>query len=138
MGKRQFGSIRKLPSGRFQARYIGPDGKLYTGRTGDGRALTFGSKTDAGTYLDGISTDIGRGKWVSPNAPKAAAPVTFEAYARTWLAGRDLSESTRLLYGNVLAHILPAFGDVALPSITPAAVRRRACRCARRPRRRTR
>lgn len=25
MGKRAFGSIRKLPSGRFQARYVGPD-----------------------------------------------------------------------------------------------------------------
>ena len=27
-GKRQFGSIRKLPSGRFQARYTGPDGHV--------------------------------------------------------------------------------------------------------------
>lgn len=24
--KRQFGRVRKLPSGRYQARYLGPDG----------------------------------------------------------------------------------------------------------------
>lgn len=26
--RRRFGSVRKLPSGRFQARYPGPDGLL--------------------------------------------------------------------------------------------------------------
>ena len=28
----QFGNIRKLPSGRFQARYTGPDGHMYAAR----------------------------------------------------------------------------------------------------------
>ena len=26
-GKRRFGRVRRPPSGRFQARYLGPDGK---------------------------------------------------------------------------------------------------------------
>jgi hypothetical protein len=30
-GKRRFGSIRQLPSGRFQIRYPGPDGEIRTG-----------------------------------------------------------------------------------------------------------
>ena len=41
VGKRGFGSIRKLPSGRYQARYTGPDG-------GEHKApKTFAEKIDA-------------------------------------------------------------------------------------------
>lgn len=39
--KASFGNVRKLPSGRFQARYTGPDGATYTGHT------TFDTKGDA-------------------------------------------------------------------------------------------
>ncbi len=117
LGKRYFGNVRRLPSGRLQARYTGPDGRTYTG------PVTFDSRQYADAYLARVSGDIQAGRWVSPDAPKAAAPVTFGAYARAWLAGRDLSPGTRLLYSNTLAHVLPAFGDVALAAITPAAVR---------------
>ena len=51
MAKRYFGSVRKLPSGRFQARYTGPDGRTYTARTEAGTALTFDSKQYADAYL---------------------------------------------------------------------------------------
>ena len=30
-GHRRFGNVRKLPSGRFQIRYPGPDGRLRSG-----------------------------------------------------------------------------------------------------------
>jgi integrase len=139
MSKRDFGSIRKLPSGRLQARYTGPDGVTYTGRTilndedakpGEpvrwGGSVTFDSRQYAAAYLARVSAVIQEGRWVppgAPDAPRAAAPVTLAAYSKTWLADRDLSPSTRLLYTNVLRHILPAFGDVPLPSLTPAAVR---------------
>ena len=124
MSKRYFGNVRQLPSGRYQARYTGPDGITRTGRTPDGRALTFDSRQYADAYLSGVRTDIQRGKWVSPDAPKAARPVTLRAYSETWLAGRDLSESTRLLYKVTLGkQILPALGDVPVTGITPAAVR---------------
>lgn len=46
ISRKKFGSIRKLPSGRFQVRYS-VDGTTYTARTEDGRALTFVTKTDA-------------------------------------------------------------------------------------------
>jgi integrase len=124
MSKRYFGNVRQLPSGRYQVRYTGPDGITRTGRTPDGRALTFDSRQYADAYLSGVRTDIQRGKWVSPDAPKAARPVTLRAYSETWLAGRDLSESTRLLYKVTLGkQILPALGDVPVTGITPAAVR---------------
>ncbi len=123
MSKRQFGSIRALSSGRYQARYQGPDGATYTGRTPDGRALTFDSRQYADAYLSRVSADIQAGKWVSPDAPKAAAPVTLRAYSETWLAGRDLSPATRLVYSSILGHVLHGFGDTAVTAITPAAVR---------------
>ena len=44
-GKRGFGSIRKLPSGAFQARYTGPDGAVHKA------AHTFQTKGDADAWL---------------------------------------------------------------------------------------
>ena len=124
MGKRTFGSVRKLPSGRFQARYTGPDGHTYTGRSPEGRALTFDSRQYADKYLERVSAAIQKERWVSPDAPKTAAPVTFGAYARTWLAGRDLSASTRRLYRVTLdKQILPGFEETPVTEITPAMVR---------------
>jgi hypothetical protein len=46
-GKRQFGNVRKLPSGRFQARYTGPDGHMHAARRDNGQALTFETRGDA-------------------------------------------------------------------------------------------
>lgn len=46
VGRRAFGSIRKIPSGRFQARYTGPDGQKYPAPS------TFARKSDADAWLD--------------------------------------------------------------------------------------
>jgi integrase len=128
MGKSKFGSVRKLPSGRLQARYTGPDGRTYTGRTPEGRALTFDSPQYADAYLRRVSADIQRGIWEPPDrAHVRDTPErvqTFGDYARAWLAGRDLSPTTRLLYENTLNNqILPAFRAAPLTAIGPAAVR---------------
>src|SRR5258708_22969245 len=105
MAKRYFGNVRQRASGRFQARYTGPDGRAYSASTADGTALTFDSRQYADAWLSRVHGDIQAGRWVSPDAPRAAAPVTLRAYAKTWLEGRDLSPSTRLLYSNVLEHV---------------------------------
>jgi integrase len=124
MGKRSFGNIRKLPSGRFQARYAGPDGMTYTARTAGGRPLTFDTRAAADAYLSRVHGDVQAGRWVSPDAPKAAAPPTLGEYAAAWLAGRDLADLTRQDYTEMLRdHILPAFGATPVPAVTPAAVR---------------
>lgn len=124
MGKRTFGNVRRLPSGRLQARYTGPDGVTYTGRSAEGRALTFDSVLYADAYLARVSADIQAGRWVSPSAPKAAGPPALRDYAVAWLAGRDLADRTRGDYTQVLRdHIYPPLGDTLLPQVTPAMVR---------------
>jgi integrase len=123
--RRHFGSIRRLPSGRWQARYPGPDGLQHTARTPDGRSLTFDSQQYANAYLARVHADIQTGRWVSPDALSSLTkPPTFREYAAAWLAGRELADRTREDYAAVLRdHILPAFGDVLVPDITPAQVR---------------
>jgi integrase len=123
-GRRDFGYARRLPSGRWQASYLAPDGKRHTARTGDGRPMTFDSRQYAGAWLARVHGDIQAGRWADPGAPPPAAPVTLAAYAATWMAGRDLSGSTRVLYGSTLRkQILPALGEVPVTGITPAMVR---------------
>jgi integrase len=122
MARRYFGNIRKLPSGRFQASYKGPDRKRHTAPG------TFDSPQYADAWLSRVHTEIQAGRWESPNVSVADTirqePATFGAYAAGWLTGRDLSGSTRQLYRMTLGkQILPAFGDVPLTAITPAMVR---------------
>ncbi len=120
MARRYFGNIRKLPSGRYQASYKGPDGSRHTA------PQTFDSRTYADAWLAGVRTDIQRERWVSPDQVRPADQIAldFGTYAASWLAGRDLSGSTRKLYRIILdTHILPAFEDVPLTAITPAVVR---------------
>ena len=120
------GHVRKLPSGRWQASYLGPDGRRRTARTPDGGPLTFTAKADADAWLSLRRSEILRGAWLPPAepAPKRAAPQTLGGYSAAWLAGRDLSESTRRLYRATLGkQILPAFGATPLTEITPVMVR---------------
>ena len=121
--KRYFGSVRTLPSGRVQARYTGPDGATHTARTAEGKALTFDTKGDAEAWLALRHSEILRGAWLPPAAP-VAAPITLRAYCTAWLAGRDLEQTTRDHYVQVLRdHVYPTFGDVGVVAITPTAVR---------------
>ena len=122
-GKRQFGNIRKLPSGRYQARYTGPDGRTYGARRANGQALTFQTKGDADDWLSLRRSEILRNDWLPPAAP-TAAPVTLREYAEAWLVHRDLEDRTRDLYARLLRnHVFPTFGSVPVPDVTPAAVR---------------
>ena len=70
-GKRRFGRVRRLPSGRYQARYLGPDGK---DRPAPG---TFASKADAEVWLARKEVEIRDGEWIDPDVGK----VTFDVYA---------------------------------------------------------
>ncbi len=123
-GKRQFGNIRKLPSGRYQARYTGPDGHTYgPAALTNGQALTFQTKGDADDWLSLRRSEILRNDWLPPAAP-TAAPVTLREYAEAWLVHRDLEDRTRDLYARLLRnHVFPTFGTVPVPDVTPAAVR---------------
>lgn len=127
--RRTFGALRELPSGRWQASYVGPNGKRYTARTTDGTGLTFDTRRDADAWLARQSAAISTGQWADPDArPTAEAttkPVeTFRVYALAWLETRTLAARTKDLYRSLLdRRILPTFGDLPLTEITPTLVR---------------
>jgi integrase len=112
--RRHFGSVRKLPSGRWQASFW-HDGQRHTGSD------TFTAKADALAYLANTETDLQRGQWIDP----AAGKVTLSKYATEWLDGRsDLRETTRAKYDHLLKnHILPKLGSTPISSLAPSKVR---------------
>jgi integrase len=113
-GRRGFGSVRQLPSGRWQARYRGPDGVMRPAQS------TYPTKTAAQTFLATVQADIIRRTWRAPEA----ADVLLRDYADGWLAARTLRPRTRAHYRRLLdAYILPALGGVPLAAITPVLVR---------------
>lgn len=110
----RFGSIRRLPSGRYQVRYK-VDGATFSA------PRTFDTKGDAEAYVATVRADMLRGVW-SPATTKAVLP--FGEYAEAWLAHRSLKPRTRSHYRALLAHqLLPTFAGTALDDITPEAVR---------------
>lgn len=63
-GHRRFGSMRKLPSGRYQIRYMGTDGQEHTGPE------TFGRKSDAERALVLIEAQISAATGPTPNGER--------------------------------------------------------------------
>ena len=59
-GRRRFGKLRKLPSGRYQASYLDPDGRRHTA------PATFERKRDADHWLSATEIELMRGQWVTP------------------------------------------------------------------------
>ena len=116
--RRGFGKVRKLPSGRYQASYIGPDGQRHNA------PATFITKTDAGGWLAAQQTDIARGTWGKPAPARRELVPVFADYAAKWLATRPLRGRSIREYRSVLGgHLIPAFGAMRLDEITPEAVR---------------
>ncbi|WP_030836253.1 tyrosine-type recombinase/integrase [Streptomyces hygroscopicus] len=112
--KRRFGRVRKLPSGRYQARYLGPDGIDRPA------PVTFATAGEADDWLAEQQTEVRKGDWQDPDA----GAVNFGEYAAQWVDERDLSATTEELYRRLLRlHILPTFRAWDLDEITPPRVR---------------
>lgn len=120
MGKRSaFGSVRKLGSGRFQARYTHLRRQFKAPRT-------FISTAKAREWLVRVEVSILDGTWTPPVEDIAVptGPILLRAYCETWIAARPLEESTREHYRRLLDNqILPGLGDYPVPAIEPATVR---------------
>jgi hypothetical protein len=58
--RRRFGRVRRLPSGRYQARYRGPDGMDRPAPS------TFATKTDAERWLARTEVEIHDDRWRDP------------------------------------------------------------------------
>lgn len=121
MAKGRFGSVRQLPSGRWQARYI------HQGRDHKAPA-TFLTSADAHTWLARQQTNISEGIWHSPGqvaAKKRAAgkKITFKDYAEQWLTNRrtrrgKLSDKTRTESGRIISRYLQPLHTMPVAAIT--------------------
>ncbi len=114
--RRRFGSIRKLPSGRFQVRYRDQMGRQHTA------AQTFATKTDAARLLAAVETDLHRGDWLDPDLGRE--PFSF--WVQEWRATTShLRPKTTARYNSDLkTHLLPRFGPMPVASITQGEVKR--------------
>ena len=112
--QRGSGAVRRLPSGRWQAKIRELD-DTYTSLG------VFATHAEADKTLVAASVDRHRGSWIDPRDGR----ITFDAYAARWLHERaTLRPRTRELYERLLRiHLLPTFGAIALGSITPSMVR---------------
>jgi integrase len=115
-GARDFGNLRRLPSGRWQARYVGPEGQRRSA------PHTFDTKAAAARWLRLTESELTRGEWTDPEA----ARVSLKDYAEQWIRERPgLRPRTVELYRWLLGkHIAPRLGGVELGRLTTALVRR--------------
>jgi integrase len=112
--RRRFGKIRKLPSGRYQASFVGPSGKRQTAPD------TFRTKAEAGRFLAEVETDLARGTWVDEKLGRE----TLGNYARGWLRDNPKigPKWRQTCLRNLRLHLAP-LDDVPLRAVTPMVVR---------------
>ena len=107
-GRRQFGNIEPLASGRWRARYR-VDGRWIS--VGD----TFATKVDAGRYLDGLRTDIDRGTWRDPRLGRRRLGDWAQEFMATKV---ELKPKTLASYRSLLENrIIPGLGSMPLARI---------------------
>ncbi|MEE1651781.1 site-specific integrase [Brachybacterium sp. J144] len=104
--RREFGQLDQLPSGRWRARFTGPDGRRITA------PLTFATRREGADYLARTRAELLAGN-VAPVVPTM---TTLEAYAAEYLrtAATTLRPRTLDLYRRLTArYLLPAVGTGA-------------------------
>jgi len=114
--RRHSGAIRKLPSGRWQAR-------VRDIATGQMVPLgTFQTKGDADLAVKSAETGMVQGGWVDP----ARGRVTLDDYSSRWLLERtSIGSRSREIYAGLLkVHVRPALGMIPLGRLDPGEVRR--------------
>ena len=113
---RRFGSVRRLPSKKWQARYTWEALEHKAPRT-------FASRDAAEAWLRTKRTELDTG-WILTRERRRRS-VTFSEYAQGWLEERqDLKPRTRVLYaGQLDRYLLPAFGQLTVNAITTDTVR---------------
>ncbi|WP_340540408.1 tyrosine-type recombinase/integrase [Nocardioides sp. GXZ039] len=104
--------IKKLPSGRWQARHRPvPGGKQV--------ARNFDRKLDAVRWLDAQKAAVLTGTYADPGAGR----ITFREYATAWQAAQTHRPNTAAAVDSALrVHALPRFGDRPIASIRPTEV----------------
>jgi integrase len=124
-GSRGWGHIRRLPSGKLQASYIGTDRRRHTApitytNTKLGRVRAEGWLADERSLIEA-------GTWTAPkqrSAARAVRAITLADYATKWIAERKVKPRTRLMYEALLkAHIKDGLGALEITAVTSERVR---------------
>lgn len=126
MGRRaSFGTIRRLPSKRWQASYVGPDVARHKA------PATFTAKIDAEAWLVDERRLMETGEWTPParrherDHAAPSGPRTVGEFAEQWIGDLTLRPATRRDYESLLGnHIIPALGTIPLVALDKATVRR--------------
>lgn len=115
MPRRHFGSVRRLPSGRYQASY-------YHQAVRHVAQDTFASQADAEGWLSDIETAIHKGERVH----QAGGRLTVAELAHRWKESDPSKRaSTRARDDAILRHhVLPALGPRQLRVVTPPDIQR--------------
>lgn len=128
--KRSFGAPRQLPSGRWQARYTGPDGQQYYG------PRTWESKDDCTGWLSQERKLIEFDEWTPPAdrlkkqqaeaAKQTEGALTVAAYCNQWhdeTVNRHKPRTRTLNKGYLKNVILPELGEIPLADLKLPRVR---------------
>ena len=112
--RRRYGAIRKLPSGRYQARYRDGFGTLQPAPD------TFATKGEAERWLGAVETDQARGTFIDPRAGR----TTVDAWAEEWLRTKRGQRANTLARDRAaLAYLRPVVGHMPLSAVTAMHIR---------------
>lgn len=123
--RESFGAIRKLPSGRYQASYVGTDGIRYPG------PHTYDTISEARVWLAAQRVALHSGEWSAHRAATTnrRTTETFAEYAANWIRtrtgrhGTPLAPRTKEGYQCLLDGKLSYFAHKRLTAIDPPMVR---------------
>jgi integrase len=127
-GHRGWGHVRRLPSGRFQASYLGPDGQRHLA------PMTYTRRADADGWLSDERKALERDsrgveEWTPPAERESQRWVrgeTVSEFGKRWLTERaGLGLRTRELYEAQFRGLIePDLGTTSIRHVTPERVRR--------------
>jgi integrase len=131
MNRNKFGSIRQLPSGRFQVRYRDVHGINRTAKTNTGKALTFDTRTAARKYLVNLESAMDQGKTTGDTSQglELLRDRVEKYISGARLTKGQLRATTAGLYRGLAADYINkpingiCLGDLPIKSITRADVR---------------
>jgi integrase len=104
--------LRRLPSGRWQARYRTPDGKE--------RAQNFPRRIDAERFARSVEVKKDRGEWIDPELGRISLAEWSERYLRSKAHKKPATLAS--IESLLRSRILPAFGSTPLARLDPMAV----------------
>jgi integrase len=119
--RRGWGRIRRLPSRKYQAAYVGPDARLHQA------PATFSAHIDAEGWLAAERRLIELGDWTAPAArhlARYANSITVSEYVTQWIAERELARWSRISYESTLRTAIAgsAIAEIAVKQLTSAQV----------------